>query len=250
MSYVAKSYQEWERVSDEYEVAGRRYVKVRSPKGAVKQVRVYSEVEYNKMYPAQAPVLQNGKTEPSAGGHVVKNILGFQEGYIWIFKGDLENAEYWFEKTESCRFHTFWGWYTVSTEAIPASIPSCITPIKLEWEKVGNSDGTLLPKSTIQAAIQDLTYGAHPSTYQGSIGERIEREVTLIKIVDLGQNQFGGSSQLYVFSDSSENQYVWKTGASKPWSCGDRLRIRGTVSAHEPFRNIQQSWLQRVMEVK
>lgn len=249
MSYVAKSYQEWEKVSDEYEVAGRRYVKVRSPKGAIKQVRVYSEVEYRKMYPAQAPSPQNGESRPCANSPVVKNILGFQNGYIWIFKGDLDMAEYWFNKMPECRYHVTFGWYVVSTEEIPASIPSCIKPVKLEWEKVGNTDGTLLPKTTIEAAIQDLIYGEHPSKWQGTIGDRIERAVQLIKIIDLGTNQYGGSSRIYIFEDEFGNQYTWTTGTTKDWNVGDTLTIRGTIKSLEKFRNICQTNLQRVSVV-
>ncbi|MBQ1988957.1 MAG: hypothetical protein II234_03520, partial [Clostridia bacterium] len=158
--YVAKSYQEWDKIGDVYESNGRMYLKVRNPKGTEKEVRAYSETEYRRLY-KEAPC-GNG-AQPSVkvkapAGPVVKNILGFQEGYIWIFKGDLERAEYWFEQTPECRYHVTFGWYIVSTDSVPFDIPSCIESVQLPWGKVGNTDGTLLPKGIIEAVLNEIRF--------------------------------------------------------------------------------------------
>jgi hypothetical protein len=247
--YVAKSYQGWAIEGDPFEVSGRMYVTVRKPSGSTKTVRAYTEKEYFKMYPAEAPSTQNGNTEPRAGGPVVKDILGFQNGYIWIFKGDLENAEYWFQRTPECRFHVVWGWYVVSTESIPFDIPSCIESIQLPWEKIGNADGTLLPKGIVEAAINELRYGGHPSQYQGTIGERMDLTLWVSRIIDMGETQFG-SKTLYLFEDELANQYTWNTGVNKTWHAGDKVHIRGTIKAHETYQGIRQTQLTRVQEVK
>lgn len=239
--YVAKTYTDWPRETDPYEIGGRMYVKVRSPKGDIKQVRAYPLKEG-----ALAPVQPSGII---AKAHIVKNILGFQEGYIWIFKGDTANAEYWFEKTPECRYHVVWGWYIVSTESVPANIPSCIQAVQLPWEKVGNTDGTLLPKDTIQSAVDELIYGGHPSQYQGVIGERLEVAATLTAIIDLGATQYG-TSRMFCFVDANQNEYTWVTGVAKPWAIGDTLKLRGTVKNHEVYKNIKRTVLTRVMEVK
>lgn len=241
MSYVAKSYQEWEKVSDEYEVAGRRYVKVRSPKGAIKQVRVYSEVEYRKMYPAQAPSLQNGESRPSANSPVVKNILGFQNGYIWIFKGDLDMAEYWFRQTRACRYHCQIGWYIVSTETVPFDIPSCIQSIQLPWELIGNEDGTLKRKTDIENALYKIRADKESkSTFQGQVGQRLEVSIKVDKVIDLETNQYGSANHIHIFIDEKENIYVWNT-ASRRLNEGDNLRIRGTVKEHKNYQGVQQT---------
>ena len=244
--YVAKTYTEWPRETEPYEIGGRMYVKVRSPKGIVKQVRAYTEHEYQKMYPAQSLVTPS--VEPILSLNV-KNILGFQKEYIWIFKGDLESAEYWFSATPECRYHVFWGWYIVSTDEIPSNIPSCITPVQLPWEKVGNSDGTLLNQTAITQVIEELIFEKHPSTFQGAIGERIERSVKFVNLVELGETQFG-TNRLFLFEDEKENQYSWITGTNKTWSIGDSLKIRGTVKEHETYKGIKRTALTRVMEVK
>lgn len=251
--FVAKSYSDWVRESDPFEDNKKMYVKVRNPKGGVKTVRAYNEKEYKKLYgePAVSPVLSI--SEPmvvvNTGAPRVKEILGFQNGYIWIFKGDLDMAEYWFSKMPECRYHVIFGWYIVSQEEIPSNIPSCIQPVKLEWEKVGNADGTLLPKATIEQALEELIYGAHPSTHQGIIGERLERSVTLIDIVDMGETQYG-SNRMYIFEDNDSNVYTWKTGVTKDWEITHNVNLRGTVKEHEVYKGVKRTSLTRVMEVK
>lgn len=247
--YVAKSYQDWKRECEPFQANGKMYITVRKPTGATKNVRAYTEAEYRKMYPAAAPSTQNGMTEPSAGGPVVKNILGFQDGYIWIFKGDLENAEYWFQRTSECRFHVVWGWYIVSTESIPFDIPSCIESIQLPWEKVGNTDGTLLPSGIVEAVVNELRYGGHPSQYQGTIGQRLELNLWVSRIIDLGETQYG-SKTLYIFEDEFANQFTWNTGVTKQWHVGDEIHVRGTVKSHDSYQGVRQTGLTRVQEVK
>ena len=247
--YVAKSYQDWKRECEPFEANGKMYITVRKPTGATKNVRAYTEKEYLKMYPAEAPSLQNGVSEPRANGPIVKNVLGFQDGYIWIFKGDLENAEYWFEKTPECRFHVIFGWYVVSTESIPFDIPSCIESIQLPWEKVGNTDGTLLPKGIVEAAVNELRYGGHPSQYQGHIGDRMELKLWVSRIIDLGETQYG-TKQLYLFQDENSNEYTWNTGVKKSWVVGDEIHAKATVKSHDTYQGIRQTALTRLMEVK
>jgi hypothetical protein len=249
MYYVAKSYQEWERETEPYEANGKMYVVVRKPTGATKIVRAYTETEYRKMYPADVPPVSIVETAKPQG-HVVKDLLGFQKGYIHIFKGDLENAEYWFKRTSVCRFHVILGWYIVSTDEIPFDIPSCIQSVQLPWEKVGNTDGTLLPKATIQAALDELRYDESPSQYQGIVGERLDLTVTLTRVIDLGENQYGSTSRIYCFIDANENCYSWTTGVSKDWIVNDSLKLRGTVKQHDIVKGVKYTMLTRVMEVK
>ena len=250
--YVAKTYQDWPKESQPFQVNNKWYITVRSPKGAPKNVRVYSEKEYKKMYSGEdicgSPVPQNGSTEPKPNGPVVKNILGFEKGYIWIFKGDLENAEYWFSKSPECRFHVTFGWYVVSTENIPFDMPCCIEAVKLPWEKIGNADGTLLPKSIVEAAINDICYGGHPSQHQGNLGDRLEIQVWVARVINLGETQYG-TKYMYIFHDTQENEYTWTTSVCKTWVAGDAVTIRGTVKDHVTYQGIAQTQLTRVTEV-
>ena len=249
--FVAKSYQGWEKLTKAYEKDGRMYVKLRTPKGAEKEVRAYSEIEYRRLYKETVPTT-DGTTavqvqKPAAP--VVKDILGFQEGYIWIFKGDLANAEYWFERTEVCRYHVTFGWYVVSTDFIPFDMPSCIECVKLPWEKVGNTDGTLLPKGIVEAVINELRYGGHPSQFQGTLGSRLALTLYLKQIETLPPTQYGAQT-IYTFEDKDANIFVWKTGVNKNWSIGDEIHCKAGVKSHDTVRGIRQTVLTRLTEEK
>lgn len=248
--YVAKSYQTWPVEGEVFENNGKMYLKVRNPKGEVKQVRAYSEMEYRRLYKetCASPASQSGVASKPQGP-VVKNILGFQEGYIWIFKGDLENAEYWFEKTPECRFHVIFGWYIVSTDSIPFDIPSCIESVKLPWEKVGNTDGTLLPKSIIEAAINDLRYETTPSQFQGTIGERLSLELYYLSNKMTTGGQYGPRYE-YRFQDANANIFIWNTGVAKEWEVGNLIKCKAGIKSHDTIRGIRITTLTRLMEEK
>jgi hypothetical protein len=249
--YVAKSYQEWEKLTDAYEKDNRMYIKLRNPKGAEKEVRAYSETEYRRLYkesPLPTDASPSVKVKVPAGP-VVKNVLGFQEGYIWIFKGDLERAEYWFEQTPECRYHVMFGWYVVSTESIPFDIPSCIESVQLPWEKVGNTDGTLLPKGIIEAVLNEIRFGGHPSQFQGTIGSRLTLTLYLKQIETLPPTQYGAQT-IYTFEDKDANIFVWKTGVSKDWSIGDEIHCKASVKSHDTVRGIRQTALTRLIQEK
>ena len=248
--YVAKSYQEWEKLTDAYESNGRMYIKVKNPNGNTKEVRAYSEIEYRRLYketPAMAATPSVQIKAPT--GPVVKNVLGFQEGYIWIFKGDLERAEYWFEKTECCRYHVTFGWYIVSTDFIPLDMPSCIESVQLPWEKVGNTDGTLLPKGIVEAVLNELRYGGHPSQFQGAIGDRLALTLYLKQVETLPPTQYGAQT-IYTFEDKDANIFVWRTGVSKDWSIGDEIHCKAGVKSHDTVRGIRQTALTRLIQDK
>lgn len=249
--YVAKSYQEWEKIGDVYESNGRMYIKVRTPKGVEKEVRAYSDTEYRRLY-KEAPcglAAQPSVQVKAPAGPVVKNILGFQEGYIYIFKGDLERAEYWFSKTPECRYHVMFGWYIVSTDDIPFDIPSCIESVKLPWEKVGNTDGTLLPKGIVEAAVNELRYENTPSQFQGTIGERLTLELYYLSNKVSTSNQYGPRYE-YRFQDANSNIYVWETGVAKTWEVGDLIKCKAGIKSHDTVRGHRITTLTRLMEEK
>lgn len=130
--FVAKSYEGLEIVEDEYKKGNKTYCKVRTKSGTTKEVRTYTETEYNKMYGASAiPAVKCNQ----------RKMLGFDKGYITIFKGPVAQNEHFFDKSNA-RFHIALGWYIVSSEEVP-KLPDNIIPIQLFWNEVGNEDGTL-----------------------------------------------------------------------------------------------------------
>lgn len=239
---VAKSYQKLTLVDEPYaEKNGKMYQKVLNENtGKVYKVRWYTEDEYYKMYPEDKPASSFGEQ---------RKLLGFDEGYITIFKGYTDEHEDWFNRSIA-RYCVHWGWYIVSTDVIPFDLPFGIEPVRLEWEKVGNKSGELRDKAEIEAIINSLLYSAHPSTFQGSVGDRLELTLTVIKNVQK-EKFFGGKSSkntVHTFEDSCGNHYLWDTGA-KNWAEGSVKKIRGSVKEHKIINNIQTTILTRCMEV-
>lgn len=240
---VAKSYQELEIVGDVFVSSGRQYVNVRLKSGKLKSVRFYSEAEYKKMYPDATPAVARS-ADPYAKPQ--KEILGFTKGYITIFKGDTYSEVDWF-RASICRYSRWWGWYVISTEEVPADLPTGLTPIRLPWDSVGNESGELKPEHLVKQGVEAIIYEPSNSEHIGSVGERLELYLTVERVIDL-ENNFG-SSHMHLMRDDDGNLFVWTT-ASKNWPAGSEHHIRGTVKEHRKFKNEKETVLSRCMEVK
>ena len=234
---VAKSYQKLKMLSDEpYAKAnGRLYVKVLMKNGNEREVRWYNSEEYAKMYPGES-------AEPEMFVNQ-KNILGFQKGYITIFKGNQEEHEEWFGRSIA-RYCRHWGWYVVSEDTVPFDLPAGLEPVELEWEMVG-SGTTLKNDNEVQAAVDSLLYSTHTSVFQGHIGDRLELKITVIKSYQT-ENHFGKTAH-HIFEDANGNHYAWDTSA-KFWEEGSIKTIRGSVKEHKIINNIQTTVLTRCLE--
>lgn len=234
---VAKSYQKMKILGDPYiKVNNKMYVKVQNlNNGTIREVRWYSETEYARMY-----LHDKVETKPKFNQ---KSLLGFQKGYITIFKGDTEKYEHWFNRSIA-RFCTHWGWYIVSTDTIPFDLPADLEPVQLNWEIVG--EGTnLRSDKDVRTAVDSLLYSSHPSIFQGSIGDRLELKITVIKSYQT-ENHFGKTAH-HIFEDANGNHYAWDTGA-KFWAEGSIKTIRGSVKEHKIINNIQTTVLTRCLE--
>ena len=147
MIFVAKSYEGLEKIGKPYLKSGRSYIKVLTKTGQEKEVRVYTEKEYNKMYP-EAKV-------SSKGYGPQMNCLGFKDkdDFIIIFVGDIIKNESWFNERVCMRFHRIWGWYVVD-KMYPAELPENVYSCKLFWSAVGQDDGYLKPDAEIIKAVR------------------------------------------------------------------------------------------------
>lgn len=235
---VAKSYIGLEQVTEPYTLNGKQYVKVRTKKGDIKQVRAYDEVEYRKYNP-EVTIVQPAKSR--------RDILGFGEaGYIWVFKGNTYENLTWFQNSP-CRFARPWGWYLPSENELPALMPTNITPIKLEWEKVSVED-QLLPEDKLTEYLDSILYDPGTAEYVGSIGARIEADVICTRAV-VNQSYYGLST-FHVFEDEKGNIYTWNT-AAKSLNQGDHYHLKGTIKEYKTYRNKKQNVLSncRVTEI-
>ena len=153
MIFVAKSYEGLEKIGEPYLKAGRSYIKVLTKTGQEKEVRVYTEAEYKRMYPGVKVSSTGGK-----GYGPQMNCLGFKDtdDFIIIFVGDIVKNEPWFNERTCMRFHRVWGWYVVD-KMYPAKLPENVYPCKLFWSAVGQDDGYLKPDAEIVKAVRAVS---------------------------------------------------------------------------------------------
>lgn len=236
---VAKSYQSLEILGEPFVSNGRWYVNVLTKKGTPKQVRWYSEKEYQRMYPDE-------KVQTDSIIRInQKKILGFEKGYITIFKGNTYEEKEYFQMS-SARYCKFWGWYFISTEEIPDDLPEDVEPIRLPWELVGQEDNTLKSDDQVRIAVESLIYDDDDSVFIGEIGERLELVLTVEKAIPL--EGYYGNSTMHVMRDYDGNCFIWTT-AAKSWEPETEHHLVGTVKEHKTYRNVKQTILTRCREL-
>ena len=234
---VAKSYQGLEIATDVYAGAnGRTYVKVRLGNGTLKQVRWYSDKEYARMYGAAAEVDHSNdpfyKTQ--------KEVLGFGEGYITIFKGDTYAAKEQL-KEAGARYTKLWGWGIAGGQEVPEI--AGIEPVRLDWSMVGRDDKALKTDDEVIATIESMLYEPSKSEFQGEVGERL-RDI-LVKVVrSFKISSYYGESTVHDFEDEDGNVYSWIT-ASKSLPEGGVYWLTGTVKDHKIYKNVKKTILFR-----
>ena len=86
-----------------------------------------------------------------------------------------------------------------------------------------------------------------PSEWQGNIGERIERELTIDRQIE-GVGYMGKTSYFYIMHDDEENVYTWSSACW--YKEGDCIRFRATVKEHTEYKGIKQTKLTRCTMVK
>ncbi len=235
---VAKSYQSLTQIGEPYESGGKMYVKVKNEKtGSIRQVRWYTEEEYNKFYGEKSSTPLIKKTQ--------KQALGFDNGYITIFKGDTYSNLEWF-RGSIAKYHKLWGWYIVSTETIPFDLPAGLQPIELKWEMIGENED-LKPDHIIKQVVESLIYEESNSQFVGTIGERVEIEVTVVAA--RRQDGYYGPSTVHHMEDATGNKYLWNT-SSKTWEVGNKYFIRGTIKDHKIIKNVNTTILTRCSLIK
>lgn len=210
--------------------------------GNIKTVRWYNEKEYAKAFPSKEPAAARSTVASSQ-----KTALGFTEGYITIFKGDVAAHNDWFQERKECRYTRLWGWYVISTEQVPEDLPNGVTAVRLPWESVGLPSGALKPETAVTQAIDALIYSAGSSEWMGKVGERLDLALTVTSNQPV-ENGFG-TAHCHHFEDVDGNLYGWFTNA-KNWPVGEVKTLRGTVKELSTYHNRKITWLTRCQEVK
>lgn len=148
---VAPSFQNFEFLTEPYFANGKMYIRVRNPKTKTeRQVRWYTEKEYYKLYPEEK-VKSNSSDKYY---RPLKEVLGFNKGYITLIRGDIDNNFGWLANSIA-RYHKYWGWYIISTENIPNDIPSNLNFYQLNWESIGLDEKTLKSENVIKKFLME-----------------------------------------------------------------------------------------------
>ena len=235
---VAKSYQKLEINGEPFVENGRMYVNVVTAAGAQKKVRWYSEAEYAKMYPEEAVIK---RLKP------LKNILGFDKGYIHIVCGESYDHKDWI-KEKGGRYNNYFGWYFISDINVDTiAFPEGIDVKKVLWENVAINDETLKPEKEITAYMDSILYPSDESEFVGTVGERVIVEVIVEKNITL--EGYYGIQHMHIMRSDDGNVFVWTT-TTKDWAVGSKKNIRGTVKEHKTYKNTKQTVLTRCSEVK
>lgn len=232
---VAKSYQKLQICGEPYEKNKKQYIIVQCDNGHRKEVRFYTDSEYARMYPDTAPVRKVIKP--------LKEVLGFKEGYITIFKGNTYALLEWFQQS-TARYHKIFGWYFVSEEELPDPIPAGLEPVQLLWENVALvEEDCLKSESLVRAEVDKLLYEPSKSTHIGAVGDRLDLVLTVTKIIEL-DNGFYGPKSMYIFEDKDKNIFVWST-TPRDLTLGSSYAVRGTIREHTIYKGAPQTILTR-----
>ena len=234
---VAKSFQSLKQIGEPYTKNGKQYVIVLNEKtGNKREVRWYTDEEYVKYY----------GNKPDKATKSQKEVFGFDNGYITIFKGDTYSHLEWF-RASIAKYNKLWGWAIASTESVPFDLPCGLESIELQWDQVGDEQGWLKSDEEIKKVVESLMYEESDSAYVGEIGNRLELEITVT--ASRKMNGYYGETTVHYMEDNSGNQYLWNT-ASKSWEAGEKYHIKATVKDHKIIHNVKTTILTRCALVK
>lgn len=231
---VAKSFQNLTQICDPYTIDGRQYVKVQNERGYIRQVRWYTQTEYDKIYADSAKPVSKPRT--------AKEALGFFNDYITIFKGNTYPLLDWF-KSSGAKYKPLWGWYFPSNMDLPNPLPNGVEPVRLLWENVCNLTGDDLgPKEIIEQAVGTLLYEPSNSQFVGEVEDKIVITITVKKKTSFSGPY--GPTNLFIMEDLEDNIYTWFT-TTNPIQEGQSYILRGSVKDHKIYKNEKQTVLSR-----
>ena len=226
---VAKTYQSWEKLGKPFSENNKLYIMVLNPKTKTeKKVRFYPQ--------------KTESTENFVFSENQKSVLGFEKGFITIFKGDQETNNEFFKRSNA-RYAKWWGWYIISTEEVPSPLPFGIEPVKLSWGVVAPT-GSLLSDEKLAPIIDSILYGDSTSQYVGTVGERLELKLTVSRAIPVEGGY--GKCTMHIMHDEFGNEFIWTT-AAKTLSAGETYAMRGSIKEHRVYKGVCQSVLTRCM---
>lgn len=220
----------------------------------VKEVRWYTDKQREALDRAaeKRAAAKAVKQEERRVKFAARNAFGFGEaGFITIFQGDQKVLNEWAHETDPCRarYNTLFGWFCPSTLPIE-NLPESVKPMRLEWDMVRNPEDeenlTMREDEYVISLVNFLTSVPSKSTYQGEIGNWIQKDVTVTKNIAVDSRY--GDSHMHILEDADENVYVWTT-ASKNYSEGIELHLKMKVKDYKEYKGVKQTIVYYCKEV-
>ena len=222
---VAPSFVNFTKLSEPFESGGKMYIKVQNP--STKSIRTVRWYEDNKV---KTPGVVN-----------LKRALGFEFGDIHL---PIKFEEEEMLAHPDSRYHTTIGWYFPADKK-----PVDFETVSLPWAAISVSDSELKARVDVETAVSNLLYAPTTSTFQGSIGERIIRTLTVTDKVSK-ETQYG-HTLIYTMTDSDLNQYLCASSSKTTiLEVGGTYNIKGTVKEYINNKNNKITVLTRCKEEK
>ena len=108
------------------------------------------------------------------------------------------------------------------------------------------SDTLELEYDATKIALAIQKHNTENSSHVGTVGEKIEQEVTLSKELYFRTNYgYNTRTYMYIMKNAQGNTLVWKTSKSLDVNEGEKFIITGTIKGHDTYDGIKQTILTR-----
>lgn len=222
---VAKNYEKYETIGEPYEAHHHWYQKI-NINGQITEVRLYSDAEYEKMYPSNLIS--------------IKEQLGFNDGSIALIGGNTSAVKDWLNRI-GARYHKLFGWY-LPTNELDGVIPEGITLYPLTWAEVSVNNKYLRPDYEILELVSSKKYGESTTEFVGEIGQKITTDLTVKKVIELDTRY--GKTNMHFMTDKDDNIFIWITNTRNLVE-GQRYTVSGTIKNHETYKGERRNVLTR-----
>lgn len=288
---TAKTYSTWERIKD-FEKEGKFYSIVKQPcdrcggtgiyaigvengqikphpayngvclacsgKGTItKEVRLYTEKEYNAMNRSKERAAEKRKAEQEQKmkenyahkKEVWLQTNGFSaDGVTYIVIGDSYSIK---DELKEAGFHFNGGlrrWMRGSAEGYEDKVIKFNLEDLFEISAWGEGHPLKEAKAKVDAA-EAATLQTKPSEWIGEVGKRIPATQVTLKRTYYYENQYGVNT-VYTFETENGSVITWFTKVDINKENGDVFSIVGTVKDHSTYNNQKQTVLTRVKVVE
>lgn len=228
----------------------------------------YTEKEYTEEYAAKLEArrekAREKKIAKAKAESAQKNAEFFErngfnaEGKCWVVLGNTYPIKDEL-KQKGARYQSIGSkWYfshpveeypTIELEADDFYFQDCADTFNWKYWRGYEDEKLIAALKKIEEAEKALEVKAAGNTeYFGEVGQRIEVQVKLVKVVSFESFKYSyydsGISYLHTFKDADGHTFIWKTGSSSIEE-GSTVTLKGTIKEHSEYKGVKQTVLTR-----